>query len=539
MRVTRRRRAVPRTTAALVAVLTSSLLVTSLVAASPARGGPAGVGRPGDWPTWQKDPVGSRFNGAEHRITPANVGGLKLKWAFAYPYNGVRPRSQPAVVDGVVYFGGPDGRFYARDARTGAARWSFPLNSVDGGDAIVRNSPAVAGGKVYFGDTRGYLYALDQRTGKLAWAKQLDATVTALLTSSPIVYRDRVYVGVSSAENTLGKEHPCCTFRGHVDAVDADTGQLAWRYYTVPKPRRVGTWPNGVAKYAPSGGGVWSTPSIDPTTGTLYVGTGQNYTGSAGDFDSVLALDTRTGAARWTRKMTDVDTWRAECASQSPEDQEYCPNLPDGTALDFDLGAAPNIFTAGGRRLIGIGQKAGVYHVLDARTGEIVWQRQLSEPMPNGGLSGIQWGSSYDGRRLYIATYMANPGTLFAFEPATGHLLWKTPNPADGCTTGGAAEHPDICQLGHTPAPTSTPGLVWEGSMDGKMRAYSARTGEVLWTYDTIRDVEGVNGLTGRGGALAGAGGAVVSDGMLYVQSGYDFTPYPSDKGSLLMAFGL
>jgi polyvinyl alcohol dehydrogenase (cytochrome) len=492
----------------------------------------------GDWPTWQGDRLGSRFNPTEHDITPANVGGLKLKWAFAYPQQAGTPRSQPAVVGGTVYFGGPDGRMYARDARTGAARWSFDLASVGTGITQVQDGPAVARGKVYFGDVRGYLYALDQRTGRLEWARRLDDTLGAIVTSSPLVFGDRVYVGVSSAENVLGEDHACCTFRGHLDALDADTGRPAWRYYTVPTARQDGTWPNGLPKYAPSGGGVWSTPAVDPVTRTLYVGTGQNYTGSGGHFDSVLALDTTTGRARWTRKMTDVDTWRAECGSAQPEDQKYCPNLPDGTALDFDLGAAPNLFTAGGRRLVGIGQKVGVYHVLDARTGKAVWRRQLSEPMPNGGLSGIQWGSSYDGHRLYVATYMANPGTLFALDPATGHVLWETPSPADGCTTGGAAAYPDICQRGFTPAVTTTPGLVWEGGMDGKMRAYSASTGEVLWSYDTMRDVQGVNGLPGRGGALSGGGGAVVSHGLVYTQTGYAFTPYPNDRGSALMVFG-
>lgn len=511
------------------------LAAAGTVASPPAA---SGHPRPGDWPTWQQDARGSRYNAGEHRITPRTVGGLELKWAFGFPKAAGPPHSQPAVVGRTVYFGGPDGRFRALDARTGAPRWEFDLGTVGTGRAQVRDGAAVAHGTVLFGDTRGYLYALDQRTGKLDWATRLDTTVSAIVTSSPIVHRGRVYVGVSSGENLLGKDHACCTFRGHVDALDIDTGKLAWRYYTVPEPKQDGTWPNGLPRYAPSGGGVWSTPAIDPTTDTLYVGTGQNYTGSGGHFDSVLALDARTGRARWTRKMTDVDTWRQECSSPTPEDHRYCPNLPDGTALDFDLGAAPNIFTAGGRRLIGIGQKVGVYHVLDARTGRIVWQRQLSEPMPGGGLSGIQWGSSYDGRRLYVATYMANPGTLFALDPANGHVIWKTPNPSDGCATGGASQYPRICRLGHPTAVTSTPGLVWAGSMDGKIRAYSSRTGEVLWSFDTIADFPTVNGGTGRGGSISGGGGAVVAHGMVYVLTGDMFTPYPNDKGSVLLAFG-
>jgi polyvinyl alcohol dehydrogenase (cytochrome) len=157
-------------------------------------------------------------------------------------------------------------------------------------------------------------------------------------------------------------------------------------------------------------------------------------------------------------------------------------------------------------------------------------------PFPSGGISGIQWGSSYDGRRLYVATYFADPGTLFALNPADGQVLWQTPNPANGCSWGGAAQHPDVCTLAHTPAVTTTPGLVYEGSNDGKMRVYSARTGAVLWEFDTIREFAGVNGLTGFGSSISGNGGAVVADGMLYVQAGY-YPLYPSEHGNVLLAF--
>ncbi|PZG29958.1 hypothetical protein C1I98_31525 [Spongiactinospora gelatinilytica] len=508
--------------------------------ATPAPGGGDGPHH-GDWSMWQQNPWGWRHNAAERKITAGNVAGLELKWAFAYPKAAGAPRSQAAVVGDTVYFGSPEGKMYARDAETGAAKWEFDLTTVGQGGwpPQVQDGPAVARGKVLFGDSRGYFYAVDQRTGKLAWARRLDDKLAALVTSSPVVLGRRVFVGVSSGENIMGKDHECCQFRGHLNGLDIDSGKLVWRFYTTPPPVADGTWPNGKTRYAPSGAGVWSSPAVDPITRTVYVGTGQNYTGSAGHYDSVLAINADTGRPRWTRKMTDVDTWRIECSLPTPQDREYCPNFPDGTALDFDLGAAPNLFRAGKRALVGIGQKNGVYHVLDARTGEIVWQRSLSKPQPGGGLTGVQWGSSYDGKRLYVATYMASPGTLFALDPATGHLLWETPNPADGCTTGGASQFPQLCRPGHSTAVSTTPGVVWVGSTDGKVRAYSAETGKVLWTYDTIQDVVGVNGLTGRGGQVAGTGGPVISHGMVYTQSGAGFFPYPSPHGAVFMAFGL
>jgi len=512
---------------------TSALLTAALVVLTAA---PATAHAGGDWAGWQKDLTGSRHNAAEWRLNRHNAGDLKLKWAYAYekgPVNFVR--SQPAVVGDTIYFGSPEGKFYARNARTGAPKWEFTLPPAA---RPVYNSdgPTVSDGKVFFGDSTGRLFALDQRTGRQRWQVQVDSTVAGMNTSSPIVYNGRIYLGTSSAENTLPRDYACCTFRGHIDAYDIDTGALVWRHYTVPEPVEVGTWPNGAKRFEPSGAGVWSSPAIDRRTGTLYVGTGQNYTGKGGEFDSLLALDTRTGAVRWTNQVTDSDTWRQACNEPDPEG--YCPGLKDNTNLDYDIGASPTLFEVNGRQLVGVGQKSGVYHVFDARTGQVVWRRQLGSPWPSGGIGGIQWGASYDGKRLYIATYVAQPGKLFAVDPATGTVLWETPAPADGCTTGGAVGL-KVCVPAHGVPVSSTPGVVWLGAEDGKFRAYDAKTGQILWTYDTIQDVTGVNGVTGRGGDMAGPGtGAVVSNGMVYVQSGYfgqDNSPY----GRVLLAFGL
>lgn len=529
----------------LAAVVVLSASLTSGGGIVPAAGASTSDG---DWTTWQKDLTGSRYAAAEHRINRTNVKNLKLKWAFAYPKTDIPScpgcpgntfvRSHPAVVGDTIYFGGSDGKFYARDARNGAAKWVFDLTSVDPTSrAIAWNGPAVSGGKVYFGDARGYFYALDARTGALKWHTRLDENPFTNITSSAMVYKGRVYVGVSSLENGEGRDYECCRFRGHVDSLDAETGALKWRYYTMPVPQRIGTWPSGAAMYGPSGGGVWSSPVIDPRTGTLYIGTGQNYSGSGGDFNTFLALDARTGELRWKNKLTDADTWRILC--WDPDPTGYCPGLEEGAANDYDIGATPNIFRVGDRTLVGVGQKTGVYHVFDARTGEVVWRRQLGVAVTNAGDGGIQWGSSYDGRRLYIATYHADPGTMFAVNPANGDVLWQTPHPADGCTTGGAAARPDLCTLGHGPAATTSPGLVWEGANDGKLRAYDSADGRVLWTYDTVRDFTGVNGVEGMGSSITGTGGsAVVAHGMVYVQSGY-WPEYSTEKGHVLLAFGL
>lgn len=162
------------------ALLTAALVVLT---ASPATAHPSG-----DWAGWQKDPNGSRHNAAEWRLDQNNAGKLKLKWAFAYPkgeFNAVR--SQPAVVGDTIYFGGPDGKFYARDKRTGNAKWEFTLPPATR-YAYNSDGPTVSNGKVFFGDSAGRLFALDQRTGQKRWQTQMDDTIASQTTSSPIVH---------------------------------------------------------------------------------------------------------------------------------------------------------------------------------------------------------------------------------------------------------------------------------------------------------------------------------------------------------------
>ncbi|OLF12776.1 hypothetical protein BLA60_05755 [Actinophytocola xinjiangensis] len=497
--------------------------------------------RSSNWATWQKDLSGSRHNAAETRFTEQSVAGLELKWSFVFPDVDGATGSQPAVVDGTLYVGSRDAKFYALDATTGATKWVYDVTPISGPvDAAktnaLRDGPAVSGDKVIFGDYRGYVYALNKDTGALIWSTKVSDHDLAALTGSPLVHRGRVYIGVSSSEAKQSGDpnYPCCTFRGALVALDLDTGEVDWRYHTMPPSARDGEWPDGSPRFAPAGAPVWNSPAVDTGSNTVYFGTGQTYTGDAGDHNSVIALDATTGALRWKQQMNEEDTWTVGC--MLPDPKPHCEGLDGGTNLDYDFGASPNVFTAGGRTLVGVGQKSGVYHTFDARTGEIVWQQQVGIPSPNGGWGGVQWGSSYDGQRLYVATWQANPGTLFALDPATGRILWRTPAPENGCVTGGAVGAPGTCSRSHISAVSTTPGLVYEGAADGKMRIYRAGDGEVVWEYDTIRQYTGVNAQTAAGGSISGNSGAVIANGMLYVQSGY--YEYYGIPGRVLLAFG-
>lgn len=502
----------------------------------------AGAG-PGNWPSWQGDLSGSRF-AASTPISPGNVGELAAKWAFAFPQiAGTFPSSQPAVVGNTLYVGSNDAKFYALNATSGATLWSYDLTGVVGSVATnpdpVRDGPAVSGGTVYFGDTRGYLYAVNARTGALRWARLLDTVNPDVEeTGSPTVYGGLVYIGVSNRENNYQAQnlgYPCCTARGEVVAVNAATGAVVWRHYTVPPAQPAGTWPSGATMYAPSGVSVMTTPVIDRAAGLLFVGTGNNYTGATGEADSVLALNVRTGGVVWSYQAQ-PDTYITLCDNPQYA-PTYCPQEAAGTAHDWDM-ASGNLFQVGGRTVLGMGEKSGVYRAFDALTGKLLWSQSLAaDPNVPGGDAGIVWGGSYDGHYLYVATWFGNPGTLYALNPATGAIVWQTPSPADGCSTGGAAGQPG-CALAFTPAVTTAPGLVFEGNADGKLYAFSSATGQLLWQYDTVRQFQGVNGAPGFGESISGIGGAVVANGMVYVESGY-YPLFASPEGTVLLAFAL
>lgn len=473
------------------------------------------------WTAWSPTAANTRFQTADRAgLSPDTVPRLTLRWAFGFPDASVA-WSQPTVAAGRVFVGSQNGTVYALDAQSGCIRWTF---AAAGG---VRTAIAWNGAAVYFGDTAANAYALDAGTGRMLWTRTVDDHPLARITGSPTWHAGRLYVPVSSYEESQGADpqYACCTFRGSLVALDAATGAVQWKTYTIaaePKPR--GTSSAGVTLFGPAGAAIWSAPTIDATRGLLYVATGNMYSGPGQPgANAVLALDLRSGAIRWTRQATADDIYLTGCRAGNA-------NCPAQNGPDVDFGSPPMLTRAGGRDLIVIGQKSGVAFAMDPdHDGAIVWQYRAGR---GGALGGLEWGAAADGERAYFAVSditHPQPGGLHAVQLATGERAWHAPPPSPICGSGRG------CNAAQSAAVTAIPGVVFSGSNDGALRAYAASDGAVLWEFDTNREFHAVNGIAARGASMQGPG-AAVAGGMVFVNSGYG--AFGGRPGNVLLAFG-
>ena len=473
------------------------------------------------WNGWSADATNARVQSAKAAgITAAQVPNLKLKWAFGLP-NAASMYSQPTVAGGRVFLGADTGYVYALDAKSGCVAWGFQAS------AGVRNAPSIGPVKghagssyaAYFGDLRGNVYALDAATGKALWIVSVDPHPLAAVTGSPILHKGRLYVPLASREEAAGggPDYPCCTFRGSVVALDADTGKQIWKTHIIgeePKPTKKNS--RGVQLYAPSGGGIWDTPTIDEARGALYIGTGDAYSRpvSATTTDAVRALDLATGKPRWSVQHTPDDAWLVGCETNNPSE-----NCPANIGPDYDFGMSPMMRTLNdGRTIVVSGQKSGEVFAQDVRDGKVIWKATLVDKLARGE---ITFGGAADDQRVYFGT---RSGAVWALDLKTGEQRWKTP----------VAPIPQR-QSGQTAALTVIPGVVFSGGQDGVLRAFAAADGRQIWEFDTVRDFMTTNGVAARGGAM-GAPGPTVAGGMLFLGSGY--TGLGNGRGgNVLLAF--
>jgi polyvinyl alcohol dehydrogenase (cytochrome) len=460
---------------------------------------------PADWRIAGHDLDNSRSQPSERQINTTNVHQLVPKWVFT---TGSDVSATPTVAGNTVYFPDSAGNLFAVRANDGRLLWSRKIsdyNNIAG--SFSRVSPAILEDLLIIGDHTGagaagvgaHIIAIDRESGALRWITEVDSHPAAIITGSPVIHEGAVYVGVSSGEEGLAANpaYPCCTFRGSMVALDVATGKILWKTFTVPDNKGQ---PNLY-----SGNAIWSPPAIDPRRGSLYIGVGNNYTvpdavlqcqqaaidsgNQSADctapddyFNTVLALDLKTGVIKWAHKLSGFDAWTVACLRLPPG--VNCPT-PHGPDFDFP-GSGPNLLhvrdDGGDRDLVGIGQKSGIYWALNPDNGAIVWSSIVG---PGGTTGGIQWGTATDGTRIYVAitnslhlTYtLANGGPTInwgswaALDPRTGRILWQVPDPTPGTVDPGAVSVAN--------------GVLYAGSYSGAMYALDARTGGVLFTFDS------------------------------------------------------
>ena len=185
------------------------------------------------WNGWGVDPSNTRFQLASAAgLDRDSVRKLKLKWAFGFP-GAWSTFGQPTVVAGRVFVGSEDGTVYGLDAQSGCIYWTYKAPST------VKTAVSVSPDRrtAYFGDTSANVYAVDASTGSLLWKANVDSHPAARITGSPLLLDGRLYVPVSSGEegSATDPKYPCCTFRGSVVALDAQSGKQIWKAYTIPE----------------------------------------------------------------------------------------------------------------------------------------------------------------------------------------------------------------------------------------------------------------------------------------------------------------
>lgn len=466
-----------------------------------------------DWLHYNGDYQSRRFSTLD-QITAANVGSLVNKWTFHVPGPGGL-ESVPIVVNGVMYLTQPNA-IYALDGASGRLIWSYHhlLAKVKDREGPHRGA-AVYKNRVYFTTTDDYLYALDAASGNVIWEVKVAETDEGYSApAAPLIAKGKVIVGISPGDRGLN---------GFLDAYDAETGKRLWRYEPIPHPGEPGseTWAGDSWQHA--GGDTWLTGSYDPEQNLLIWGIGNpspDFNGEvrAGDnlyTECVVALDLDTGKMKWYFQFTPHDTM-------------------DWDAVEIPILVDTN-YQGKPRKLLLQADRNGFYYVLDRTTGDFLhgvqfdrslnWAtgldakgRPLRKPGMDPTLTGVKicpssigatnWMSpTYDPQtRLFY--FVALEGCGFAtmntekFRPggyqyrAGGDVLlkddtWKVSVRALDALTGKEVwEQQRVGSQALGGGLTSTKGgVIFSGEAPGEFVALDAKTGKVLWHYNTGQEI--------------------------------------------------
>jgi polyvinyl alcohol dehydrogenase (cytochrome) len=476
---------------------------------------------------------------AETGLRKEDFPNLELAWAVGLPQT-PSMRSQPVVAGNTIFVVASDaGRMYAFDTNTGCVKWEYesagPLRSSLTYAEISKGKPVILAG-----DATGFVVAVDARNGRQVWRSDVRLHESNRITGAPVVYKDKVFAPLSATEinHAVDESYECCKAQGAVIAISLKDGKKIWTGRTMPEAVMTQKSRAGTQMWGPSGAPIWNTPAIDEKRNLVYVGTGeQNSIPFVETTDAIVAFDIDTGERRWVFQATPKDLWHYACPRGA-----NCYGADQGITVDHDFGGSVVIARrADGRDILLAGQKSGMIWALDPdNNGALIWNTRLSRGGANGG---VHWGIAVDDKRVYAPMNdNARPSeefptagvALHALDIETGKIAW-TQKGAGDCS-GDRKTRYAACEtrFGFSPAPMIVDGAVLQGSVDGILRVFDAETGVPLWTYDTMRKFDTVNGVPGNGGSIDSSP-YVAANGMLFLVSGY--ARFGESPGNVLLAF--
>jgi quinohemoprotein ethanol dehydrogenase len=523
----------------------------------------AAVGNGDNWLAYGRNYSEQRYSPLA-QVDDDNVSELDIAWYVDLPTDRSLTGT-PLVVDGVLYYEGSYNVLRAVDATSGELLWQYDPQVIEtAGDRLrvlfdYSRGVAFWKGAIYIATIDGRLIAVDASDGTELWSRMtVDPELPLFITGAPRVFKDKVIIGNGGTE--MGP------IRGYVTAYDAATGEEAWRWWTVPGDPADGfeneamemaaeTW-TGEWWNVGGGGTVWNGITYDPELNAVYLGTGNGApwnpkirSPEGGDnlfLCAIVALDADTGEYRWHYQTTPAEAW------------DYNSNM--------DIVLAN--LTIDGREVKALmhAPKNGFFYVIDRETGNLISAEPFARTTwasaidPETGRPIEVAGARYeDGEaEVYPSPWGAHSWHAMSYNPETGLaylpvmdigavyaddgidvMTWESPDWAFdagvGITVGEAEASTSALKAWdpvaqeaawEVPLPgvwnagtlTTAGNLVLQGRADGKLYAYKADDGAMLWSYDlgvgisappitySVDGTQYVSVLVGWGAALAGLG---------------------------------
>jgi alcohol dehydrogenase (cytochrome c) len=478
------------------ALLASAFALPILAHAADDLAQPAGK----DWPAVAGGWDNSRYS----TLNQINTGNIKsLGGAWVHQFEGEQSRASPVIADGLMFLTAGS-HVYALDPASGDTVWSVKTEAAPSG---MYKGVAVGDGRVYVGLGNGHIVALSEKTGEIAW--------TGLVGDDPALKGQAIPAGPTYVDGMVisGLANGDYGLDGRIVALDAATGKQVWRFNTIPNPGESGhdTWPADNEEWKKGGGGVWVNGAVDPALGLIYFGVGNPVPQWGGELrggdnlytDSVVALDIKTGKPRWHYQVVHHDIWEQDLGT---------PMILYDTVVD----GMP-------RKGIAAMRTDGMLFLLDRATGQPIFPveerpvpqdpRLKTAPTQPFSVGADQLGPKCEPKEQIPAGFKA----MCEFEP----INYDTPNAMYPILTTRSApmsydpqtnmfyaagspgwplwikkyEDPKFFIAVSTTAGIKTSGVlaaidaktnkIFHGEPDGNLQAYDAKTGDLLWQFQT------------------------------------------------------